>query len=216
MVQFCCVCLYRIENGGNKLLTNNPYNLISAIRSSSLSILVYWSFVEFLSTSESDPSWWRWLKAQTYPGTHIILLHIHSKYVDSILLDIFLRILLIQWSHIQVKFEELQSLSGTEHSSLLLINLTCKEPNDRVWRHDSFACDSRYRAHIFPSFLENLKNEDFNGPYLENENEFFKNFFETVFRASKSRDRGQLVSAFQLTFNDYELKYQAVRFWRRF
>ena len=40
------------------------------------------------------------------------------------------------------------------------------------------------------------KNEDFNGPYLENE--FFKNSFETVFRASKSRG-GQLVSAFQLT-----------------
>ena len=44
------------------------------------------------------------------------------------------------------------------------------------------------------------KNEDFNGPYLENENEFLKNSFKTVFRASKSYDRGQLVSAFQLTF----------------
>ena len=42
---------------------------------------------------------------------------------------------------------------------------------------------------------------DFNSRYLENENEIFKNFFETVFRASKSRDRGLLVSAFQLTFN---------------
>ena len=45
------------------------------------------------------------------------------------------------------------------------------------------------------------KNEDFNGSYLENKNEFVKNSFETVFRASKSCDRGQLVSAFQLTFN---------------
>ena len=45
------------------------------------------------------------------------------------------------------------------------------------------------------------KNEDFNGSYLENKNEFLKNSFETVFRASKSCDRGQLVSAFQLTFN---------------
>ena len=44
------------------------------------------------------------------------------------------------------------------------------------------------------------KNEDFNSPYLENENEFFRNSFETVFRASKSRDRGQLVSTFHLTF----------------
>ena len=44
------------------------------------------------------------------------------------------------------------------------------------------------------------KNEDFSGPYLENENEFLKNSFETVFRASKSCDRDQLVSAFQLTF----------------
>ena len=46
------------------------------------------------------------------------------------------------------------------------------------------------------------KNEDFSGPYLENENEFLKNSFGTVFRASKSCDRDQLVSAFQLTFND--------------
>ena len=45
---------------------------------------------------------------------------------------------------------------------------------------------------------------DFNSRYLENENEFFKNSFETVFRASKSRDRGQLVSAFQLTFKVFE------------
>ena len=49
------------------------------------------------------------------------------------------------------------------------------------------------------------KNEDFNGPYLENKNEFLKNSFETVFRASKSCDRGQLVSAFQLTFNSSNL-----------
>ena len=33
------------------------------------------------------------------------------------------------------------------------------------------------------------------------ENEFLKNSFETVSRASKSCDRDQLVSAFQLTFN---------------
>ena len=44
------------------------------------------------------------------------------------------------------------------------------------------------------------KNEDFNGPYLENENEFLKNSFATVFMASESCDRDQLVSAFQLTF----------------
>ena len=37
------------------------------------------------------------------------------------------------------------------------------------------------------------KNEDFDGPYLENENELLKNSFETVFRASESGDRGQLV-----------------------
>ena len=48
---------------------------------------------------------------------------------------------------------------------------------------------------------EFFKREFFKSRYLENENEFFKNSFETVFRASKSRDRGQLVSAFQLTFN---------------
>ena len=46
------------------------------------------------------------------------------------------------------------------------------------------------------------KNEDFSGPYLENENEFLKNSFKTVFRASKSCDRDQLVSAFQLTFKN--------------
>ena len=45
------------------------------------------------------------------------------------------------------------------------------------------------------------KNEDFNSPYLENENAFFTNSFQAVFRAPKSRDRGQLVSVFQLTFD---------------
>ena len=52
------------------------------------------------------------------------------------------------------------------------------------------------------------KNEDFNGPYLENKNEFLKNSFETVFRASKSCDRGQLVSAFQLTFKIWTFIYR--------
>ena len=46
---------------------------------------------------------------------------------------------------------------------------------------------------------------DFNSRYLENENEFFKHSFDTVFMASKSRDRGQnigqLVSASQMTVN---------------
>ena len=46
---------------------------------------------------------------------------------------------------------------------------------------------------------------DFDSRYLENENEFFKHSFDTVFRASKSRDRGQnigqLVSASQMTVN---------------
>ena len=59
----------------------------------------------------------------------------------------------------------------------------------------------------FPSpFSETFrisKNEDFNGPYLENENEFLKNSLETVFRASKSCDRDQLVSAFHLTFKSH-------------
>ena len=58
-------------------------------------------------------------------------------------------------------------------------------------------------------FLETFrisKNEDFSGPYLENENEFFENYFETIFRASKSHDRGQLVSAFQLTFKVTHLR----------
>ena len=54
------------------------------------------------------------------------------------------------------------------------------------------------------------KNEDFNGPYLENENEFLKNSFETVFRASKSCDRDQLVSAFQLIFKIGSLKTDCV------
>ena len=42
---------------------------------------------------------------------------------------------------------------------------------------------------------------DFDSRYLENENELFKNSFETVFKASKFRDKGQLASVFQLTFN---------------
>ena len=54
---------------------------------------------------------------------------------------------------------------------------------------------------LFSETFRISKNEDFNGPYLENENVFFKNRYETVVRASKSRDIGQLVSAFQFTFN---------------
>ena len=54
------------------------------------------------------------------------------------------------------------------------------------------------------------KNEDFNGPYLKNENEFLKNSFETVLRASKSCDRDQLVSAFQLTFKLYNMPVNGV------
>ena len=63
-------------------------------------------------------------------------------------------------------------------------------------------------------FLETFrisKNEDFNDPYLKNEIEFFKNSFETVFRASNSRDRGKLVSVFQLTFNNYKEKLSVPR-----
>ena len=53
---------------------------------------------------------------------------------------------------------------------------------------------------LFSETFRISKNEDFNSPYLKNENEFLKNSVETVFRASKSCDRDQLVSAFQLTF----------------
>ena len=66
-VPFSCVCLYRLEKGRNKLLATNLYSIINAICSSSLSVLVYLSFMESLSTSESDPSWSRWL-AQTTQG----------------------------------------------------------------------------------------------------------------------------------------------------
>ena len=45
----------------------------------------------------------------------------------------------------------------------------------------------------FSETFQISKNEDFNDPYLENENEFLKNSFETVIRASKSCDRSQLV-----------------------
>ena len=61
-------------------------------------------------------------------------------------------------------------------------------------------CIERTFPRPFSETFRISKNEDFNGPYLENENEFLKNSFETVFRASKSCDRDQLFSAFQLTF----------------
>ena len=125
--------------------------------------------------------------------------------------DIFLVTVLVQWSHIQVKFEEFQRSTGTKHSSLSLINLTCEGTQRSSLTSRLFACDSRYRTHISPSFLGTFrisKNEDFNGPYLENKNEFLKNSFETVLTASKSCDRGQLVLAFQLTFNN--LSWQCI------
>ena len=52
---------------------------------------------------------------------------------------------------------------------------------------------------LFSETFEISKNEDFNSPYLENIFESFKNSFESVFRASESRGRAQLVSVFQLT-----------------
>ena len=62
----------------------------------------------------------------------------------------------------------------------------------------------RIFCHPFQETFRISKNEDFNGSYLENENEFFKNSFATVFRASEFRFRGQLVWAFQLTFKAHK------------
>ena len=141
----------------------------------------------------------------------------HSQQMCRFFLqDIFLGTVLVQWSHIQVKFEEFQRSTGTEHSSLSLINLTCKKFKDRLWWPIIVSKIASLRVtrgieRTFPRpFSETFrisKNEDFNGPYLENENEFLKNSFETVFRDSKSCDRGQLVLEFQLTFNKWMRKW---------
>ena len=159
------------------------------------------SFVESLSTSESDPSWWRW----TYLiGTHIILLHIHSKYVDFIIQDIFLELSL---------FNEVILKSNLKNSIAHLAQSTARCRWQIIYENNPkivFDVTAPLRVtrgihHTFSRpFSETFrisKNEDFNSPYLENENEFFQNSFETVFSASKSRDKVQLVSAFQLTFN---------------
>ena len=84
------------------------------------------------------------------------------------------------------------------------MNLTCNESKitSDVTAPLPVTCGiKRTFSHPFSETFRISKNEDFNGLYLENENEFLKNSFETVFRASKSCDRDQLVSAFQLTFN---------------
>ena len=65
---------------------------------------------------------------------------------------------------------------------------------------------NRNRPTIF--FSENDKNREFfpqssstlRADISRTKTNFSKNSFETVFKASKSRDRRQLVSAFQLTF----------------
>ena len=57
-------------------------------------------------------------------------------------------------------------------------------------------------------FLETFrisKNEDINGSYLENKKRIFQKFLRNCFQGFKSRDRGQLVSAFQLTFKIFNL-----------
>ena len=66
----------------------------------------------------------------------------------------------------------------------------------------SIECTS---PHPLSETFQISKNKDFNGPYLENENEFFTKSFKTFFRTSESRDRGKLVSAFQLTFKELPL-----------
>ena len=88
------------------------------------------------------------------------------------------------------------------------MNLTCKESkiaSDVTAPLPVTRGIERTFSRPFSETFRISKNEDFSGPYLENENEFLKNSFETVFRASKSCDRDQLVSAFQLTFkvSDY-------------
>ena len=83
------------------------------------------------------------------------------------------------------------------------MNLTCKESkiaSDVTAPLPVTRGIERTFSRPFSETFRISKNEDFRGPYLENENEFLKNSFETVFRASKSCDRDQLVSAFQLTF----------------
>ena len=92
-IQFCSVAyVYRLENGGNKLLTNlymsaMRLGLISSI-SSSVSVRYekwYNHFVESLSTSESETSWWRWL-AQTYRDAHHLASHSQQvQYVDFVI-----------------------------------------------------------------------------------------------------------------------------------
>ena len=81
--------------GGNKLLTTNLYNIINAIRSSSLSILVInhlWNLCRCLSQIHHGGVGGK----LRHLGTHIILLHIHSKYVGSIIQVIFFRTVCIQ------------------------------------------------------------------------------------------------------------------------
>ena len=97
--------------------------------------------------------WWCWLAL-----THHLAPH-SQQVCRFFIQDILLRTVLVQWSHLQVKFEEFQRATGTEHSSLSLINLTLQELKDRLWRHSAFACDSRYRTHISPYFLRNLPNQ---------------------------------------------------------
>ena len=86
------------------------------------------------------------------------------------------------------------------------MNLTCKESkiaSDVTAPLPVTRGIERTFSRPFSETFRISKNEDFSGPYLENENEFLKNSFEAVFRASKSCDRDQLVSAFQLTFKKW-------------
>ena len=98
------------------------------------------------------------------------------------------------------------------------MNLTCKESkiaSDVTAPLPVTRGIERTFSRPFSETFRISKNEDFNCPYLENENEFLKNSFETVFRASKSCDRDQLVSAFQLTFKD-DLRVESQASWEKF
>ena len=96
------------------------------------------------------------------------------------------------------------------------MNLTCKESkiaSDVTAPLPVTRGIERTFSRPFSETFRISKNEDFSGPYLENENEFLKNSFETVFRASKSCDRDQLVSAFQLTFKGVGFAFLDGRWW---
>ena len=151
-VWFSCVCLYRVESDGNKLLTNLSYHCI-AFGIDILYFVFVIGLVIIICGIIVDVCVRFTMSMVALVGSTFMasVSMFHPRYIfgncpcsmKPYSSEIW-RISTSNWHIAQLAIVDEPYLEGVK---------------DRLWRHSSFACDSRYRTHIFPSFLGNLPNQ---------------------------------------------------------